>query len=757
MEAMNLPVLILLLPVVCTAAVYKIDCADARWRSLDAVNALELHPGDQLQLRSGCRWTGTLHPRGSGTAEKPLKLDRYGEGALPRIDGGGAEAALLLDNQEFWEVGNLELTNDAPEPGLRRGVLVRGENLGHALRHITLHNLEIHNIRGKLGADMVSKCTGGIGFEIIAKEKSTRLDDILIENNHIHTADGMGIYINSDLAPHPRDPQWEQLHHTRVVVRGNRLEDIGKNAMCVRAALAPLIERNIVRNAAARYHGNAIYVFGCKNARIQYNEVSGTQYLKLEGAAFDSDYNSEGTVIQYNYAHENGGGLVDVCSNPALKNGRGYNDGTVIRYNVSRNDTDRVVAFDGPATNTQIYNNTLYVGRGLAPHIIEFDIFGEDPGWPDHVAIRNNIIVNDGQGTYLYGKATNYSFEGNCFSGTHPANEPQDARKVLGDPRFEAADTLGASFPSVAGYRLREGSPCAGSGVAIADNGGRDILGIRLPAKNIDRGALQTSAFDLTDGLLWASPGGHDLVADLYLPKGRGPFPVVVYLHGGGWSSGDRKQLRRQAADLASRGIAGFAVEYRLAPKFKYPAALYDAKAAVRWVRSNAEKYRFDSDRIAVAGSSAGGHLAALLALTSGDPKYEGDVCCTGISSAVSAVVAFNPVLDLTDMAHRASLGLKFLGGGPTELPDVYRDASPIFHVHKTATPFLILHGTADETVPYRHAVAMTEKLKAAGDSVQLFTADGGPHTFWTDPRWYTPSLEVMEEFLRTALHFPAK
>ena len=371
------------------------------------------------------------------------------------------------EEQRVLRIADLEITNDAPDADFRRGVLIRAENLGRALRHIHLTGLDIHNVKGKLGADMASKCTGGIGVEAITAEKSTRFEDVLIENNHIHAVDNMGIYLNTDAGPHPRDAHWEALRHTRVVVRNNRLEDTGKNAICIRASLDPLIERNVIRKAAARYHGNAIYVFGCKNAVIQLNEVSHTNYLDLEGAAFDSDYNSEGTVIQYNYSHDNGGGLADVCNNPDSKPPRGYNDGTIIRCNVSRNEGYRVIAFDGPATNTRIYNNTLVITPGTRPHIIEFDLFGKSPGYADHTTILNNVIVNLGEGSYLWGKATNYLFEGNCFGGKVPPIDLTDARKVVGDPQFVNPESVADSIDTITGYQLKPGSPCAGSGVVI--------------------------------------------------------------------------------------------------------------------------------------------------------------------------------------------------------------------------------------------------------------------------------------------------
>ena len=686
------------LPALLSAAEYRVDCAEAKWKSVEAVNQLDLKPGDRLSLRAGCRWTGTLQPKGSGIEGKPIVLDRFGDGALPLIDGAGGEAALLLRNQEFWEIANLELVNDASAPGLRRGLLVKAENTGGALRHIHVTGLDIHNVKGKLGADMVSKCTGGIGFEVVTRLKPARFDDVLIENNRIHSVDNMGIYLNTDSSPHPRDPNWEALRHTRIVVRNNRLEDIGKNAICLRASLDALIERNVIRKAAARYHGNAIYVFGCKNAIIQNNEVSHTTYHDLEGAAFDSDYNSEGTIIQSNYSHDNGGGLADICNNPDSKPPRGYNDGTIIRHNVSRNEGYRVIAFDGPATNTQIYNNTLIVTPGTKPHIIEFDLFGKSPGFADRTVIRNNLIVNQGEGTYLWGKATNYSFEGNCFGGNPPPTDLVDSSKVV--------------------------EPCAG------------------------KGAVGPTNYTVVNGMAWAKPQGIELKADLYLPIGTGPFPAIVFLHGGGFTDRNRAQLRRQASHMASLGMVGFAVEYRVSKEAPFPAAVFDAKSAVRWLRANGAKYHIDTEHIFAVGSSAGGHLATMLGVTPDDPALEGDGCCKEFSSKVTAVAAFNPVLDLTTMGQKDST-TRFLGGKCEERMEICRQASPITHAKRTAAPILILHGTADTTVPYTQATAMVAKMKAAGAPVvELFTAPDAAHTFWSTPKWYEPSEKAMADFL---------
>ena len=372
----------------------------------------------------------------------------------------------------------------------------------------------------------------------------------------------------------------------------------------------------------------------------------------------------------------------------------------------------------------------------------EFDLFGKNPGYADRTWYTNNIIMNEGEGIYLWGGATRFSFDHNCFFGHHPANEPADAARITGDPLVDSS----ANGPER--FRLRAGSPCAGSGAAVEGNGGRDFAGTMLPQRTPDRGAWQAPAFDLVSGIVYASPDGHDLLADLYLPKGAGPFPGAVFIHGGAWSSGDRSQLRRQAARLASQGIVGMAIEYRLAPTFQYPAAVYDSKAAVRWLRMNAAKYHLDPDHIAAIGSSAGGHLAAFLGVTGDDPKWDGEVCCGGVSSKVQAVVAFNPIIDLYQ--HRDVSNARFLGGTCGELPAKCDEASPTNYVTAGVAPFLILHGTADETAPYKQSETMTTRLKAAGVRAELFRAEGAPHTFWSDQRWMEPSFQAMEKFLHS-------
>jgi acetyl esterase/lipase len=273
-----------------------------------------------------------------------------------------------------------------------------------------------------------------------------------------------------------------------------------------------------------------------------------------------------------------------------------------------------------------------------------------------------------------------------------------------------------------------------------------------------------TETFHVPDGvemkadLVYASPGGRALHLDLYLPKnGSGPFPAVVYIHGGGWVNGKKTAFQRQAAYMATKGYAGACIEYRLSGEAIYPAALNDSKAAVRWLRANAAKYHIDPEKIGAAGGSAGGHLVALLGTTGDVPAFEGDAGNPGVSSRVRAVAAFNPAVDLVSFGkmepgNSDNSVYKFLGCTYAANPKLWAQATPVTHAGKNSAPFLFLHGTADTTVPYKQSVEMMEKLKAAGVHAEIFPAEGAKHGFFNKPPFYEPATKRMEEFFNKYL-----
>jgi acetyl esterase/lipase len=275
----------------------------------------------------------------------------------------------------------------------------------------------------------------------------------------------------------------------------------------------------------------------------------------------------------------------------------------------------------------------------------------------------------------------------------------------------------------------------------------------------------QDPPFELPDtvemrkGLEYARYGTRAMNLDLFLPKQRPskPMPAVVYIHGGGWRNGNPSAFHRQAAHMATLGFAGASIAYRLSGEATWPAAIHDAKSAVRWVRAHASEFGIDTQRIGAAGGSAGGHLAALLGTTAHLRGLEGDGGNAGQSSAVRAVAAFNPAVDLVSFGKTAAAGATgsvaaFLGKPYDAAPQLWELATPITHVNKHSAAFLFLHGDADSTVPIQQSKDMMAKLKTFGVRAEIFTAEGAAHGFFNRPPWYRSTLARMAGFFATAL-----
>jgi acetyl esterase/lipase len=245
--------------------------------------------------------------------------------------------------------------------------------------------------------------------------------------------------------------------------------------------------------------------------------------------------------------------------------------------------------------------------------------------------------------------------------------------------------------------------------------------------------------------LVYAEHDGTKLLGDLYMPKGLAKAPVLVAIHGGGWQVGDRAFYKHWGPFLARNGYAVFAIEYRLGKPGVYPAAVYDAKAAIQFVRAKAADYGIDPDRIGLMGDSAGGHLSALLALA-GDQfttAYRDDPNVTTPAN-VKAVVAFYGVYDMMaqwehDLVSRPrdNIAEKFLGASPTDNRRVYFDSSPMSYatVGQNRPRFLLIHGTNDDIVdPPTQSGAFLTALTRAGIFVRRIVIPGAGHFWSTDP-----------------------
>ncbi len=241
--------------------------------------------------------------------------------------------------------------------------------------------------------------------------------------------------------------------------------------------------------------------------------------------------------------------------------------------------------------------------------------------------------------------------------------------------------------------------------------------------------------------LVYASVNGRDLRLDLYLPASKAGrlLPVVVWIHGGGWRRGS-KNNPRAALPLLEHGYALVSVEYRLSGEAVFPAAIEDCKAAVRWVRAHAAEYGIDPDRLGVWGSSAGGHLAALLG-TAGDIREwdEAHPVYLEYSSKPNAVCDWYGPTDFLRMNdfpgridHDApdSPESRFIGAPIQQAPEKTRKANPITYVTPDDPPMLLMHGDKDMAVPFNQSELLYAALREAGVEATLYKVEGGGHGF---------------------------
>lgn len=453
----------------------------APWKTLEKVNSVVFLPGDRILLEAGSRYTGQLKPQGSGAPGRPIVVDMYGEGPKPRIDGQGEVAApLLLENVEYWEVSNLELTNEsaAPEHKLS-GVKVHIKDFGTA-HHIHLKDLYIHDLSGDPDHD-----TGhgdGINWLNEGKKTKSRFDGLLIENCRIERCTRNGIW---GWTGYWRRDEWYPSFN--VVIRDNTLKNMGLHGIVAIGCDGALVEYNYVERPCMSGGGIGIWAWSSDNTVVQFNEVTGTSG-RVDSQAFDSDWNCQNTIFQYNYSHDNTGGFLLVCT-PKVEPKNLGNKTTIARYNISENDGALLSLFclAGPLEGVHVYGNTFYVGPEIkTPFVLHWDW----DGWATGGYFHNNIIYADGELRYEFGGSKDNVFDGNLYYGNH-RDPPKDAYAITADPslvRPGGGGTIGDphKLHTLSAYRLLPGSPAIDRGVDLrsvlpADAGGRDFFGTAVP------------------------------------------------------------------------------------------------------------------------------------------------------------------------------------------------------------------------------------------------------------------------------------
>ena len=253
--------------------------------------------------------------------------------------------------------------------------------------------------------------------------------------------------------------------------------------------------------------------------------------------------------------------------------------------------------------------------------------------------------------------------------------------------------------------------------------------------------------------LVYAQYGERQLKLDLYLPPESGrprPIPGVIVVRGGGWRSGDKQAFGFIAGQLAKEGLAAASIEYRTSAEARFPAAVHDVKAAVRWIRAHASDYGVDPAAIGAVGGSAGGHLVAMLATSAGSKDLEGTGGNPAASSQVQAVVSMACVCS---MELKGAAVTEFIGAPLDAHAAEMKAASPVTHVSGRSAPLLLLHSRTDPVVPFSQSVEIADLYRRAGANVVLHPIEApNSHAFWNEARYFPETMKKAVEFLQANL-----
>lgn len=475
-----------------TAQRYYVDCAagdDANsgkstlrpWRTISRVNRQVFQPGDVVRFRSGTTCTGMLAPKGSGVPGTPIVLNSYDTGAKPVIDGQGQRAAILLHNVEHWEVRDIEVTNTGPATTTeqRVGVYVLLEDFGVG-KHYVVNNVTVRDVNG---CDCrYPNPSGGIVFEAGGSSVPTGFDRISVRQNTVTHVDrvGIGTFSSWQRRPeHPTGPGTRFMPMTNVVVARNTVTDAGGDGIVLLNGMAASVQYNVVNgfNTRSADFNIGAFAWNSNNTVFQYNDVAHGYGV---GIAFAIEGGNIGTVYQYNFSRDNGGGFMFLCNS----DGTTTRDG-IVRYNVSQNDNGispnlgTFSMFCGDLPNTRVYNNTFYAPAS--------SLLVANYG-TTRLHFTNNIFVGQ-PGSAIVDQYGSYDHNQYYNVDVLP---PNDIYSYTGDPRFVAPGTA-TSRLSADGYQLLVGSPALSTGVVVPNAGAYDYYGNLIPTGSSNIGAYQGS------------------------------------------------------------------------------------------------------------------------------------------------------------------------------------------------------------------------------------------------------------------------
>lgn len=465
------------------------------WRSLQKVNATTFQPGDAILLRAGAVWNGQLWPKGSGTSAARIRLDRYGDGAKPMVNGGGnIQGTVYLRDQPYWEIRNLEVTNNKGTTARDMYVGIKAHNTtGGPLNGITIAGNTIHDIRG-LQSGFYGQ-NGGIA--VVADPNNSYWNGVRVENNTIYAVDRIGIFVGPAIQINGA-AFWQSLPHTNdVVIQNNTVDDSGGDGILNFITSNVTVQHNVVSNSGGRVHNRdsdhtgyvntasaGIWSAVSTNTLIQFNEVY-NDISVFDGQGYDIDLGSRSTYVQYNYSHNNVGGFILICE--IADQGVDINDARV-RFNISQNDKSGVITLCGDYSKgpdrIDINNNTIYLGPASSANVMRR--YNGDTAFGE-AFIYNNIVYTLGANPWMKLPATVFDY--NTFYGAHHATEPKGGHQLTTDPGLVAPGSGYIGRGTVDGYKLAVGSPSLSSGTNTGVLGDRDFFGNAVGSGAPSRGA----------------------------------------------------------------------------------------------------------------------------------------------------------------------------------------------------------------------------------------------------------------------------
>jgi len=267
---------------------------------------------------------------------------------------------------------------------------------------------------------------------------------------------------------------------------------------------------------------------------------------------------------------------------------------------------------------------------------------------------------------------------------------------------------------------------------------------------------LKSASLAEEKNIAYANTGNRQLVTDVFYPKEKSKTKriAIMIIHGGGWRTGNRTQHYPLAQKLASMGYVCFTPEYRLSTEALFPAAVYDLKAAIRWIRNNATKYNVDTSRIVAMGFSAGGELAAFLGVTGNMPLFEGTNGQTGTATNVNAVVDMDGILSFThpesgegDDSKRTSAATYWFGYPRKDHEKIWEAGSSLSYVGKYTPPTLFINSSVDRMHAGREDY--NKVLNENNIYSEIHSFKDAPHAFCLFDPWFEPTVSYIDEFLK--------